>query len=67
MDGDAVWVATGFHAVKYLRGKETLRVSNPVETNLSFITIFGSCLLALTEGGDRLLCWDTSDGVHDPV
>ncbi|KAL0578699.1 rRNA-processing protein utp21 [Marasmius crinis-equi] len=62
MDGDAVWAATGCHVVKYLRGKETLRVSNPTETTLSFITIFGSRLLALTENGDRLLCWDTSDG-----
>ncbi|KAK1216377.1 rRNA-processing protein utp21 [Marasmius sp. AFHP31] len=62
MDGDAVWAATGCRVVKYLRGKETLRVSNPVETTLSFITIFGSRLLALTESGDRLLCWDTSDG-----
>ncbi|KAG7092662.1 hypothetical protein E1B28_008998 [Marasmius oreades] len=62
MDGDAVWAATGCHAVKYLRGREMLRVSNPVEINLSFITIFGSRLLALTETGDRLLCWDTTGG-----
>ncbi|KAF9265570.1 Utp21-domain-containing protein [Marasmius fiardii PR-910] len=67
MDGDAVWAATGFHAVKYLRGKETLRVSNPVETNISFITVFGSRLLALSEGGDRLICWDTSDGAFQSI
>uniref|UniRef100_A0A0W0EUF7 Uncharacterized protein n=1 Tax=Moniliophthora roreri TaxID=221103 RepID=A0A0W0EUF7_MONRR len=62
MDGDAVWAATGCHVVKYLRGREVLRVSNPVETNLSYITIFGSRILALTEDGSRLLCWDTTQG-----
>ncbi|KAK7054659.1 rRNA-processing protein utp21 [Paramarasmius palmivorus] len=62
MDGDAVWTASGHHVIKYLRGKEVLRVSNPVETSLSYITIFGSQLLALTEDGTRLLCWDTAEG-----
>ncbi|EEB89750.1 hypothetical protein MPER_12120, partial [Moniliophthora perniciosa FA553] len=62
MDGDAVWAATGCHVVKYLRGREVLRASNPVETNLSYITIFGSRILALTEDGSRLLCWDTTQG-----
>ncbi|KAF8969650.1 Utp21-domain-containing protein [Flammula alnicola] len=62
MDGNAVWVSSGIYAVKYIRGKEVLRVSNPLGTNLSFITIFGSQLLALNENGDRMLLWNTSDG-----
>ncbi|KDR73654.1 hypothetical protein GALMADRAFT_100477 [Galerina marginata CBS 339.88] len=65
MDGDAIWVASGIHLIKYLRGKEACHISrltNPLETNLSFITIFGSQLLALTENGDRMLIWNTSDG-----
>lgn len=41
---------------------QVLRVSNPLETNLSFITIFGSQLLALNEQGDKMLIWNTSDG-----
>ncbi|KAF5373929.1 hypothetical protein D9758_000754 [Tetrapyrgos nigripes] len=62
MDGDAVWAAAGPHAIKYLRGKEVLRVSNPLETSISFITIFGSQLLALTEDGGRMYCWNTASG-----
>ncbi|PPQ97575.1 hypothetical protein CVT26_002362 [Gymnopilus dilepis] len=63
MDGDAVWVASASFVIKYLRGKEVSRVANPLETNLSFITIFGSHLLALAENGDRMLVWNTSNGV----
>ncbi|KAF8643908.1 hypothetical protein AX16_008924 [Volvariella volvacea WC 439] len=62
MDGDAVWASAGPHAIKYIRGKEVLRVSNPLESNLSFITIFGSQILALTEDGGRMLIWDTKTG-----
>ncbi|KAF8077591.1 Utp21 specific WD40 associated putative domain-containing protein [Lyophyllum atratum] len=65
MDGDAVWAAAGPHAIKYIRGKEILRVTNPLGTALSFITIFGSQLLALTEDGGRLLLWDTKEGALD--
>ncbi|RDB22141.1 U3 small nucleolar RNA-associated protein 21 [Hypsizygus marmoreus] len=65
MDGDAVWAAAGPHAIKYIRGKEILRVTNPLGTTLSFITIFGSQLLALTEDGSRMLLWDTTDGELD--
>ncbi|KAH9484417.1 U3 small nucleolar RNA-associated protein 21-like protein [Psilocybe cubensis] len=61
MDGDAVWVASGPYAIKYIRGKEVSRVTNPLGTHLSFITVFGSQLLALTENGDRMLIWSTSD------
>ncbi|KAJ6630596.1 Utp21-domain-containing protein [Mycena sp. CBHHK59/15] len=62
MDGDAVWSAVGPHVIKYLRGKEVLRGTNPLGTTLSFITIFGSQLLALTENGRRMLLWETSTG-----
>jgi hypothetical protein len=41
---------------------QVLRLSNPLETNLSFITIFGPQLLALSEQGDKMLIWNTSDG-----
>ncbi|KAF7294751.1 WD-REPEATS-REGION domain-containing protein [Mycena indigotica] len=65
MDGDAVWIASGPHAIKYLRGKEVLRGTNPLGSPLSFITIFGLHLLALTEDGRRLMLWETSTGELD--
>ncbi|KAG6831361.1 hypothetical protein H0H87_005372 [Tephrocybe sp. NHM501043] len=65
MDGDAVWAAAGPYAMKYIRGKEVLRVENPLRTALSFIIIFGCQLLALTEDGSRLLLWDIKAGVLD--
>ncbi|KAG1827105.1 Utp21 specific WD40 associated putative domain-containing protein [Suillus subaureus] len=63
MDGDAVWAASGVHVIKYLRGKEVLRVSNPLQTPLAFVILFGSQLLALTEGGRRMLIWEVSTNV----
>ncbi|KAG6908774.1 hypothetical protein DXG01_003386 [Tephrocybe rancida] len=65
MDGDAVWAAAGPYAIKYIRGKEVSRVENPLGAAFSFITIFGSQLLALTEDGSRLLLWDTVSGALD--
>ncbi|KAJ7046979.1 Utp21 specific WD40 associated putative domain-containing protein [Mycena alexandri] len=62
MDGDAVWAASGPHVIKYLRGKEVLRGTNPLGTTLSFITIFGTQILSLTEDGRRMLLWETSTG-----
>lgn len=59
MDGDAVWVSAGPNAIKYLRGKEVGRITNPLATTLSSIIIFGSQLIALTEDGTRMLVWDT--------
>ncbi|KAF9557999.1 Utp21-domain-containing protein [Agrocybe pediades] len=61
MDGDVVWVASGIYVIKYIRGKEVSRLTNPLSTNLSFITIFGSQLLALNENGDRMFIWNTSN------
>ncbi|KAF9063827.1 Utp21-domain-containing protein [Rhodocollybia butyracea] len=62
MDGDAVWIATGPNIIKYLRGKEVSRLINPLGVVLSFITIFGTQLLALTEDGRKMFCWDVAEG-----
>ncbi|KAI0333500.1 Utp21-domain-containing protein [Cubamyces sp. BRFM 1775] len=62
MDGNAVWASSGPYVIKYLRGKEVERFTNPLETNLTHILIFGTQLLALTEDGSRMLVWDTSSG-----
>ena len=45
-----------------IKSFQVLRLSNPLGTNLSFITIFGPQLLALNEQGDKMLIWNTSDG-----
>ncbi|KAJ7685354.1 Utp21 specific WD40 associated putative domain-containing protein [Mycena polygramma] len=65
MDGDAVWAASGPHVIKYIRGKEVLRATNPLGTTLAFIIIFGTQILALTEDGRRMLLWDTTSGELD--
>ncbi|KAL4246072.1 Utp21-domain-containing protein [Abortiporus biennis] len=62
MDGNAVWISSGPHVIKYIRGKETRRLTNPMGTSLAFILIFGSQLLALTEDGNRMLVWETTEG-----
>ncbi|KAF9469440.1 Utp21 specific WD40 associated putative domain-containing protein [Collybia nuda] len=62
MDGDHVWVASGPYVIKYHRGKEILRVINPLGLALSFITVFGSQVLALSENGGRMFLWNTSGG-----
>ncbi|KAH7102300.1 Utp21-domain-containing protein [Auriculariales sp. MPI-PUGE-AT-0066] len=61
LNGDEVWVASGPFVAQYMRGKETLRLENPLESNLSSILVFGPILLALTEDGKRLLLWDLTD------
>ncbi|KAK0228621.1 Utp21 specific WD40 associated putative domain-containing protein [Armillaria fumosa] len=62
MDGDAVWAAAGHVVFKYIRGKEVLRISSPLECSLSYITIFGTLILALDERGERMFVWDTTNG-----
>ncbi|CDO73537.1 hypothetical protein BN946_scf185014.g7, partial [Trametes cinnabarina] len=62
MDGNAVWASSGPYVIKYLRGKEVERFSNPLETNLTHILIFGKQLLALTDDGSRMLVWDMDSG-----
>jgi hypothetical protein len=41
-------------------------VTNPLGSALSFITIFGSQLLALAENGRRMFSWNTSGGGELP-
>ncbi|CAL1705181.1 unnamed protein product [Somion occarium] len=59
VDGNNVWAAAGPDVVKYIRGKEIARLKNPLGSHLSFILVFGSQLLALTEDGNRMFVWDT--------
>ncbi|GJE90786.1 WD40 and Utp21 domain-containing protein [Phanerochaete sordida] len=61
MEGKAVWAAAGPDVIKYLRGKEVARLSNPLGSPISFILIFGTQMLALTEDGKRMLAWDTNE------
>ncbi|TRM62583.1 Utp21 specific WD40 associated putative domain-containing protein [Schizophyllum amplum] len=62
MDGDAVWAAAGTHLIKYARGKEVLRATNPYATPLASATVFGNHILALDDPGRRLLVFATADG-----
>ena len=39
-----------------------MRIENPLGSNIAYITIFGSFILALTEQGDRMLTWETATG-----
>ncbi|EJD02387.1 WD40 repeat-like protein [Fomitiporia mediterranea MF3/22] len=61
MNGDAVWASTGPHIIKYLRGKEVGRLTNPLESNLSSIYPFGDQMLSLSEDGSTLLIWDCTN------
>ncbi|KAJ4487730.1 Utp21 specific WD40 associated putative domain-containing protein [Lentinula aciculospora] len=63
MNGDAVWIASGPSVIKYIRGKEVSRLVNPFGATLSFIIIFGTQLLSLTEDGGRMFCWDLGEEV----
>lgn len=65
MDGDVVWAASGPLVIKYLRGKEIIRLENPLGSHLSSLAIFGSQLMALTQDGKRLLVWDKESGSLD--
>ncbi|THH10776.1 hypothetical protein EW145_g1083 [Phellinidium pouzarii] len=58
MSGDAVWAATGPHVIKYMRGKEVERLTNPLGSKLSFILTFGDQIISLTEDGSKMLVWD---------
>lgn len=62
MEGKAVWVSSGTDVIKYGRGKEVMRVSNPLGSNLAFVLVFGNQILALTEDGGRMLVWETTEG-----
>ncbi|KAJ3552995.1 hypothetical protein NM688_g3858 [Phlebia brevispora] len=62
MEGKAVWVSAGTDLIKYLRGKEVTRLSNPLGSKLAFMLVFGNQLLALTEDGGHMLVWETAEG-----
>ncbi|KAA1479648.1 Utp21-domain-containing protein [Dentipellis sp. KUC8613] len=57
MDGDHVWITTGPFLIKYHRGKEVGRLSDPLGSNLASILVFGSQILVLTEDGKRFIAW----------
>ncbi|KAH9063481.1 Utp21-domain-containing protein [Lactarius vividus] len=61
LDGDFVWASSGPHVLKYSRGKEVDRLTNPLGTLITSPLVFGSHLLALTEDGRNLLVWDISE------
>ncbi|KAJ1309936.1 hypothetical protein OPQ81_006695 [Rhizoctonia solani] len=58
LDETFVWALAGAHAIKYTRGKETGRVTNPLGTALSSILLFGSHLLCLSSDGAHAIVWD---------
>ncbi|KAH9997323.1 Utp21-domain-containing protein [Russula vinacea] len=62
-DGDFIWASSGPHALKYFRGKEVGRLTNPLGTPITSPLLFGPHLLSLTEDGRNLLSWDVSEEV----
>ncbi|KAH7340715.1 Utp21-domain-containing protein [Rhizoctonia solani] len=58
LDETFVWALAGTHAIKYTRGKETGRVTNPLGTALSSMLLFGSHLLCLSSDGAHAIVWD---------
>lgn len=62
-DSDFIWASTGPHVLKYIRGKEVGRLTNPLGTQITAPLVFGSHLLSLTEDGRNLLIWDASEEV----
>ncbi|EIN07245.1 Utp21-domain-containing protein [Punctularia strigosozonata HHB-11173 SS5] len=62
LDGDAVWASSGPHVIKYIRGREVARMTNPLGSTISDMLIFGGQLLGLSEDGNRMCVWNTEDG-----
>ncbi|CAE7205857.1 unnamed protein product [Rhizoctonia solani] len=58
LDETFVWALAGVHGIKYTRGKEIGRVTNPLGTALSSMLIFGSHLLCLSSDGAHAIVWD---------
>ncbi|KAG8746806.1 hypothetical protein FRC12_014216 [Ceratobasidium sp. 428] len=58
LDESFVWALAGPHAIKYTRGKEVGRTTNPFNTTLSSFLLFGSHLLCLTSDGAHAIFWD---------
>lgn len=51
----------------FLTGYQVSRLTNPLGSHLSFILIFGSQLLALSEDGTRMYVWDTKNEGLSPA
>ncbi|KAF8610566.1 Utp21-domain-containing protein [Ceratobasidium sp. AG-I] len=60
LDDAFVWALAGTYAIKYTRGKEVARATNPFGTPLSSMLLFGSHLLCLTSDGAHAIVWDKS-------
>jgi U3 small nucleolar RNA-associated protein 21 len=58
LDESFVWALAGPHAIKYTRGKEIARVTNPFGMALSSLLLFGSHLLCLSSDGTHAIIWD---------
>ncbi|KAG8713637.1 hypothetical protein FRC08_013011 [Ceratobasidium sp. 394] len=61
VDESFVWALAGPHAIKYTRGKEVGRATNPLNTTLSSFLLFGSHLLCLTSDGACAIVWDKNN------
>ncbi|KAF7440643.1 hypothetical protein PC9H_000990 [Pleurotus ostreatus] len=62
MEGDFIWATSGRYIIKYLRGKEVSLLTNPLDTTLSFTTIFGPQVISLLEDGSRMMIWNSTSG-----
>ncbi|KAF8682478.1 Utp21 protein [Rhizoctonia solani] len=58
LDENFVWALAGTYAIKYTRGKEIGRATNPLGTTLSSMLLFGSHLLCLSSDGAHAIVWD---------
>ncbi|KAG9103326.1 hypothetical protein FRC06_011382 [Ceratobasidium sp. 370] len=58
LDESFVWALAGPHIIKYTRGKEVGRATNPLNTTLSSFLLFGSHLICLTSDGACAIVWE---------
>jgi U3 small nucleolar RNA-associated protein 21 len=61
LDESFVWALAGPYAIKYTRGKEVARATNPFNTPLASLLLFGSHLLCLTSDGAHAVVWDKNN------
>ncbi|CAG7846316.1 U3 small nucleolar RNA-associated protein 21 homolog Short=U3 snoRNA-associated protein 21 [Serendipita indica DSM 11827] len=60
MEGNHIWITTGFDIVCYEAGSELFRIKSPLKSHLNSILVLGSQVMALTADGRHLLVWDSS-------
>lgn len=48
--------------LSYSSAFQTIRLENPLATPLSYLSVLGSQILALTEDGRRMFVWDSKSG-----